>query len=75
MSVFKYSSNASSWWLGDDFDNDFVNNDNKLDFTKLASTQRAIGNFVNIVTGQQIPVEFQSNGNSCNWYKTRRQRL
>ena len=64
MSVFKYSSNASSWWLGDDFDNDFVNNDNKLDFTKLASTQRAIGNFVNIVTGQQIPVEFQSNGNS-----------
>ena len=32
MSVFKYSSNASSWWLGDDFDNDFVNNDNKLDF-------------------------------------------
>ena len=64
MSVFKYSSNASSWWLGDDFDNDFVNNDNKLDFTKLASTQRAIANFVNIVTGQQIPVEFQSNGNS-----------
>ena len=64
MSVFKYSSNASSWWLGDDFDNDFVNDDNKLDFTKLASTQRAIANFVNIVTGQQIPVEFQSNGNS-----------
>ncbi len=26
------------------------------DITKLAATQRAIGNFVNIVTGKQIPV-------------------
>ena len=64
MSVFKYSGNASSWWLGNDFDSEFQNENNDVDLTKLASTQRAIANFVNIVTGQQIPVEFQSRGNS-----------
>ena len=64
MSVFKYSGNASSWWLGNDFDSEFQDENNNIDLTKLASTQRAIANFVNIVTGQQIPVEFQSRGNS-----------
>jgi hypothetical protein len=58
---------GSSWWLGDDFDTDFTSWDDNgskrrkvIDYTKLASTQRAIGNFVNIVTGKQIPVRFQS---------------
>ena len=58
---------GSSWWLGDDFDTDFTSWDESrgrrhkvIDYTKLASTQRAIGNFVNIVTGKQIPVRFQS---------------
>lgn len=58
MAFFNYSSgNASSFWLGDDFE--IKNADNKVDYTKLAATQRAIANFVNIVTGKQIPVEFQ----------------
>ncbi len=64
MAFKMYSSgNASSFWLGDDFDSSFKT-DNGVDYTKLAATQRAIGNFVNIVTGKQIPVEFQSSGDS-----------
>jgi hypothetical protein len=57
------SGNASSFWLGDDFDNSFKT-DTGVDYTKLAATQRAIANFVTIVTGKQIPVEFQSGGDS-----------
>ena len=40
-----YQRAASSFWLNEDFDK-------STDFTKLAAAQRAIGNFVNIVTGQ-----------------------
>ena len=59
----KYTSNqASSFWM-DDFDTDFKR-ESGIDYTKLAATQRAIGNFVNIVTGKQIPVVFQSSDNS-----------
>ena len=59
----KYTSNqASSFWM-DDFDTDFKR-ESGVDYTKLAATQRAIGNFVNIVTGKQIPVVFQSSDNS-----------
>jgi hypothetical protein len=54
-----YSKSASSWWLNDDFDTDFKRGDS-IDYTKLAATQRAIANFVNIVTGKSIPVVFQS---------------
>jgi hypothetical protein len=54
-----YSKTASSFWLGDDFDTDFKRGDG-VDYTKLAATQRAIANFVNIVTGKAIPVVFQS---------------
>ena len=58
MAFFNYSSgNASSFWLGDSFEIKDANN--QVDYTKLAATQRAIANFVNIVTGKQIPVEFQ----------------
>ena len=53
---------ASSFWF-DDIDVSFKVN-NRVDHTKLAAAQRAIGNFVNIVTGKQIPVVFQSNDNS-----------
>jgi hypothetical protein len=59
----KYGSSASSFWSDDDFDTTFKVGSN-LDFTKLAATQRAIANFVNIVTGKQIPVAFQSNDSS-----------
>lgn len=59
-----YSSRqASSFWLSDDFDTSFRVG-SKHDYTKLAATQRAIANFVNIVTGKQIPVVFQSNDSS-----------
>jgi hypothetical protein len=58
-----YNTAASSFWLGQDFDVSFKENNN-VDYTKLAAAQRAIGNFVNIVTGKQIPVVFQSNDNS-----------
>lgn len=54
-----HSKSASSFWLNDDFDTDFKRGDG-IDYTKLAATQRAIGNFVNIVTGKSIPVVFQS---------------
>ena len=64
MAFKMYSSgNASSFWLGDDFDSSFKT-DTGVDYTKLAATQRAIANFVTIVTGKQIPVEFQSGGDS-----------
>jgi len=53
------NSTASSFWLDSDFDVNFKD-ENRIDYTKLAAAQRAIGNFVNIVTGQQIPVVFQS---------------
>jgi len=58
---YKYNQ-ASSFWM-DDFDTDFKR-ESGIDYTKLAATQRAIGNFVNIVTGKQIPVVFQSSDNS-----------
>ena len=61
-----YTKSASSFWF-DDIDTDFsykVNNKRVVDHTKLAAAQRAIGNFVNIVTGKQIPVRFQSNDES-----------
>jgi len=58
-------SNWSSFWLEDEYDFDGESQKSKsIDYTKLAATQRAIGNFVNIVTGKQIPVVFQSNDRS-----------
>jgi len=64
--VKTYEESASSYWF-DDIDTDFtyeVNNKKQVDYTKLASAQRAIGNFVSIVTGKQIPVHFQNNDQS-----------
>ena len=61
-----YERSASSYWF-DDIDTDFtykVGHKKQIDYTKLAAAQRAIGNFVNIVTGKQIPVKFQSNDES-----------
>lgn len=57
------NKNWSSYWLGSEFDTDFGRG-NDTDYTKLAAAQRAIGNFVNIVTGKQIPVVFQSSDSS-----------
>jgi len=67
----KIKNYGSSFWLNDDFDTDFTSWDESgykkrkvIDHTKLASTQRAISNFVNIVTGKQIPVRFQRSDSS-----------
>ena len=57
------NTQASSFWLNDDFDVEFKS-EAGVDYTKLAAAQRAIGNFVNIVTGKAIPVVFQSSDDS-----------
>ena len=62
-------SNYSNFWLNDSWDNDYdVLTGEEIkpgkDLTKLAATKRAISNFVQIVTGENIPVKFNSNGNS-----------
>ena len=57
----KYSLN-SSFWMDDNLNVDVLTGE-KLkpgkDLVKLAATKRAISNFVNIVTGQNIPVTFK----------------
>ena len=60
----------SSYWLQDWEDDDIVvdtmNDVEKKshDLYKLAASKRAISNFVNIVTNDQIPVKFSSRGDS-----------
>ena len=61
--------NSSFWY--DDFDTDSIIIDNlsdvqkkSLDLYKLASSKRAIANFVNIVTNETIPVKFKERGDS-----------
>jgi len=67
----KFKNYGSSFWLSNDFDTDFTSWDKSgykkrkvVEHTKLASTQRAISNFVNIVTGKQIPVRFIESNSS-----------
>lgn len=64
MGQITYKDSASSFWLGDLDSSNFKDQYNRVDYTKLTGTQRAISNFVNIVTGKQIPVEFQSSDHS-----------
>ena len=61
--------NSSFWY--DDFDTDDTIIDNlsdkekkSLDLYKLASSKRAIANFVNIVTNESVPVKFKERGDS-----------
>ena len=59
---------ASTFWRQSDFGFSPGLDDTGHNHTKLAATQRAIANFVNIVTGKQIPVIFKgqesyTNGN------------
>ena len=60
MKIKATQKNWSSFWMDPIIDDEYRG----IDYTKLAATQRAIGNFVNIVTGKQIPVVFQSNDRS-----------
>ena len=62
--------NNSSFWY-DDYGTDTIIIDQlsdkekkSLDLYKLASSKRAISNFVNIVTNQSIPVKFKERGDS-----------
>ncbi len=74
-----YQDQNSSFWL----DNDFFNDDRYdmlgdeiqskpkgKDPMKLAGYRRAIGNFVRIVTGEAIPVKFNTSGDSYTDGKT-----
>ena len=67
---YNKQNNFSSFWLGDTLqDKSLIQDDTQytksgLDHIKLASYQRAISNFVNIVTAQNIPVEFSQRGDS-----------
>jgi ElaB/YqjD/DUF883 family membrane-anchored ribosome-binding protein len=65
---FNKQNNFSSFWLGDTFENkSLIENEQekpKVDYIKLASYQRAISNFVNIVTAKNIPVKFSKRGDS-----------
>ncbi len=73
MSFFsksKSTSSHSSYWLQDWEDDDILLNSmtevqrKSHDLYKLAASKRAISNFVNIVTNQQIPVKFNTRGQS-----------
>ena len=62
-------NNFSSFWLGDTFENKSliekdVDTKPGIDIIKLSSYQRAISNFVNIVTAKNIPVKFSQRGDS-----------
>ena len=64
--------NNSSYWLGEDFYNDDIDiltgevpkKPKGKDPMKLAGYRRAIGNFVRIVTGKDIPVRYTQSGDS-----------
>jgi hypothetical protein len=59
----------SGFWLGDNWNNprsmfEDVEFKPKVDLIALASYRRAVSNFVNIVTGKDIPVTFTTSGDS-----------
>jgi len=59
----------SKFWIGNfnkevDVLNPQAVTENGKDYVKLASTLRAVSNFVQIVTGKNIPVKFSSKGSS-----------
>jgi len=68
--------NNSSYWLKDWEDDDILTDSmtegekKSHDLYKLASSKKAIANFVNIVTNDQIPVIFNTRGNSYTDGKT-----
>ena len=59
IEINEMQGSRSSFWMDRTMFGDWKVG-SSIDYTKLASTQRAIGNFVNIVTGKQIPVVFKS---------------
>ncbi len=71
-----YSYGASSWWMDDwDYSPAVYSSYSKKEIEsknlyKMAAHRRAIANFVNIVTGQNIPVKFSTKGDSYTDGKT-----
>ena len=79
MSKYKsYSSSKygnSSWWMSDWETKDYTvvhsgKQEKSKNLYKMAAHRRAIANFVSIVTGKNIPVKFNSKGNSYTDGKT-----
>jgi hypothetical protein len=71
MSKYKsYSSYGnSSWWMSDWDTNSYTTlytpkQEKSKNLYKMAAHRRAIANFVSIVTGKNIPVKFNTKGNS-----------
>ena len=69
--MFDTNYSNSSFWLSDNFLNDDidiltgeVSKDNTAHLIRLAGYRRAIANFVNLVTGKDIPVKFSQRGGS-----------
>ena len=74
MSNFKSSwssdklvNDSSSFWMGDSWFDDtdpltgeVIEKDNTADLIKLSAYRRAVSNFVNIVTGDNVPVKFSN---------------
>ena len=67
-SIKSSNYNYSSFWLDNDWDTSFDDTEDDKpkgpDLIQLASYRRAISNFVNIVTSEDIPVTFNSHGDS-----------
>jgi hypothetical protein len=62
-----YKNNTSNFWLDDDYGYDVLTDEYikpAKDYAKIAATKRAIGNFVSIVTGQNIPVVYSTKDES-----------
>lgn len=56
---------ASSFWMDEGlFDYNYDRAVRGKDYVKLAGYQRAIGNFVRILTGKNVPVQYADKGNS-----------
>ena len=67
--MYTYKDLKSSFWLKDDYYNldvltKKVEKAPTTDLIRLASYRKAISNFVNLVTGQSIPVPFNNRGDS-----------
>ena len=70
LNKFRGYKSGSSFWMDDnyftkdDFDpftGEEIIQEKRVDFIKLAAYRRSMSNFVNIVTGEDIPVKFNSN--------------
>jgi hypothetical protein len=62
-----FKNSTSNFWLDNDYNIDVLTGETikaGKDYVKMAATLRAVGNFVSIVTGQSIPVEYNGGDDS-----------